>query len=183
MGRGSGRASARARSGLLLGGIAPDSEAVLTAFINLANDVTDHMVFVLDDYHLIEDPSIHQALTFLLDHLPPALHLVLAGRGRAAAAAGPLPGAPTSYWSSAPRTSASRWTRPASFLNRQVGLDLADDELAPLHAQLEGWIAGLQLVVPLPPPSSQAAGMPTISGRHRFIADYLSQDVLGAAAR
>ena len=61
-------------------GMLPDSEAVLSAFINAANDIPDHTVFVLDDYHLIEDPSIHQALTFLLDHLPPMLHFVLAGR-------------------------------------------------------------------------------------------------------
>jgi LuxR family maltose regulon positive regulatory protein len=61
--------------GLLLSGMSPDSEAVLSAFINVASDVPDQLVFVLDDYHLIEDPSIHQALTFLLDHLPPTLHL------------------------------------------------------------------------------------------------------------
>src|SRR5215216_6806764 len=66
--------------GLLLGGMMPDSQAVLSAFINVANDVPDHIVFVLDDYHLIDDPSIHEALTFLLDHLPPTLHFVLAGR-------------------------------------------------------------------------------------------------------
>ena len=66
--------------GLLLGAMAPDRDAVLSAFINVANDLPDHTVFVLDDYHLIEDPSIHQALTFLLDHLPPTLHFVLAGR-------------------------------------------------------------------------------------------------------
>jgi LuxR family transcriptional regulator, maltose regulon positive regulatory protein len=57
--------------------MSPEREAVLSAFINVANDIPDHMVFVLDDYHLIEDPSIHQALTFLLDHLPPTLHFVL----------------------------------------------------------------------------------------------------------
>ncbi len=68
------------RLGLLLGGMLPDSEAVLSAFINVANDVPDHLVFVLDDYHLIEEAAIHRALTFLLDHLPPALHFVLAGR-------------------------------------------------------------------------------------------------------
>jgi LuxR family maltose regulon positive regulatory protein len=66
--------------GLLLGGVAPNREAVLSAFINAANNIPDHTVFVLDDYHLIENPSIHQALTFLLDHRPPAIHFVLAGR-------------------------------------------------------------------------------------------------------
>jgi hypothetical protein len=68
------------RLGLFLGGMSPDSEAVVAAFINAANDVPGHVVFVIDDYHLIEDPSVHQALTFLLDHQPPTLHFVLAGR-------------------------------------------------------------------------------------------------------
>src|SRR5687768_16513823 len=67
--------------GLLLGGMMPDRDAVLAAFVNVADDVPDHTAFVLDDYHLIDDPSIHQALTFLLDHLPPTLHVVLGGRG------------------------------------------------------------------------------------------------------
>src|SRR5215213_5331115 len=52
----------------------PDRDAVLSAFVNIANDLPDHMVFVLDDVHLIEHASIHEALTFHLDHLPPTLH-------------------------------------------------------------------------------------------------------------
>jgi LuxR family maltose regulon positive regulatory protein len=66
--------------GLLLGGMALDREAVLSAFINVTTGLPEHTVFVVDDYHLIPDPSIHQVLTFLLDHLPPILHLMLAGR-------------------------------------------------------------------------------------------------------
>jgi LuxR family maltose regulon positive regulatory protein len=61
-------------SGLLLDAVFAGSEADLAAFINAANEIPDHTVFVVDDYHLIDDPSIHQALTFLLDHLPPMLH-------------------------------------------------------------------------------------------------------------
>jgi hypothetical protein len=67
-------------AGLLLGAMAPDRDAVLSAFINVASGLPEHTVFVLDDYHLIADPAIHQALTFLLDHLPPPLHVVLVGR-------------------------------------------------------------------------------------------------------
>src|SRR5690606_7956348 len=71
----------QSRLGLLLGSIDPDHDAVLTAWLNVANDVSQHTVFVLDDYHLIEDPAIHRAVEFLLDHLPPRLHVVLAARG------------------------------------------------------------------------------------------------------
>jgi len=66
--------------GLLLGGMAPDRDAVLSAFLNVAAGIADHTVFVLDDYHLLADPTIHEALAFLLDHVPPTLHFVLAVR-------------------------------------------------------------------------------------------------------
>jgi LuxR family maltose regulon positive regulatory protein len=59
--------------GILLGAPSPEKEAVLTAFINLANDLDGHTALILEDYHLIEEPDIHEALTFLLDHLPSAL--------------------------------------------------------------------------------------------------------------
>lgn len=61
----------------LLGGLAPDNEAVLAAFINAVEAVPDHTALVLNDYHLITEPSIHQALAFLVDHLPPQLHFIL----------------------------------------------------------------------------------------------------------
>ena len=66
--------------GLLLGALEPDRDAVLSAFMNVANELPDHTVFVLDDTHLIADAAVHEALAFLLDHLPPTLHFVLAGR-------------------------------------------------------------------------------------------------------
>src|SRR5215211_5827726 len=66
--------------GLLLSGSMPDHKAVLSAFVNIAHDNPDHLVFVLDDYHLIQELSIHQAITFLLDHLPPTFHIVLSCR-------------------------------------------------------------------------------------------------------
>jgi len=107
--------------------------------------VPDHTVFVLDDYHLIEDASIHQALTFLLDHLPSTLHFVLAGRREP-----PLPLARYRVRRELLefRTEDLHFSmeETGDFLNRLMGLDLTHDEIVPLHAQLEGWIAGLQLV-------------------------------------
>src|SRR5688572_20766430 len=66
--------------GLLLGGSMPDHNAVLSAFVNIAQDTPDHLIFVLDDYQLIQELSIHQAITFLLDYLPSTFHLVLSCR-------------------------------------------------------------------------------------------------------
>src|SRR5690348_650735 len=66
--------------GVLLGGMTHDIQAVLGAFVNAAADVPEHTIFILDDYHLIEEKAIHRALAFLLDHLPPRVHFVLAVR-------------------------------------------------------------------------------------------------------
>ncbi|HEX5504356.1 MAG TPA: AAA family ATPase, partial [Thermomicrobiales bacterium] len=68
-------------AGLLLGAMGPDRDVALAALVNAADDAPHEMVFVLDDYHAIDADAVHRALTFLLDHLPPMLHVVLAGRG------------------------------------------------------------------------------------------------------
>jgi LuxR family transcriptional regulator, maltose regulon positive regulatory protein len=167
------------RLGLLLGGLTPDSQVVLSAFINLANDLSDHVVFVLDDYHLIAEPAIHEAMTFLLDHLPPALHFVLAGRGE--------PLLPLARYRArqelmelGPADLQFSPEESTAFLVQEMGLDLAPDEVSNLHTQLEGWIAGLQLAaLSLRRQPSRAAKL-AISGQHRFIADYLSQEALAA---
>jgi LuxR family transcriptional regulator, maltose regulon positive regulatory protein len=163
--------------GTLLGAMSPDNKAVLAAFINVANDVPVHTVFVLDDYHLIEDPSIHEAFAFLLDHLPPMLHFVLAGRGR--------PSLPLARYRAHHELMEFRpvdltfWPEETqAFLNKTMGLDLAQAEIDRLHAQLEGWIAGLHLVALSLQQRLTGTDKLVVSGRHRFIADYLSEDVL-----
>jgi LuxR family maltose regulon positive regulatory protein len=161
--------------GLLLGRALPDSKVVLSAFINIANDVPDPIVFILDDYHLIEAPSIHQALTFLLDHLPPTLHFVLAGRTEP-----PLPLAKYRARSELLefRTDDLQFLpeETATFLSEVMDLNLPQDQVAALQAQLEGWIVGLQLAA-LTLRRHTAAEL-IITGKNRFIADYLSEDVL-----
>ena len=154
----------------------PDRDAVLSAFINVANDLPDHTVFVLDDVHLIEDTAIYEALTFLLDHLPPRLHFVLAGRDEP-----PLPlaryRARHELLELRTEDLQFRVDETTSFLNHLMGLDLAADAIVPLHTQLEGWVAGLQLVSLTLHRQSEVSPL-VVSGRHRFIADYLSEDVL-----
>ncbi len=163
--------------GLLLEGMTPDSEGILAAFINTANQAPDPLVFVIDDIHQIEEPSIHKALTFLLDHLPQALHFVLAGRSDP-----PLPLA--HYRGSGEllefRAGELQFYREETvdFLQRQMQLNISDDSAFALHDQLEGWIAGLQLSALSLQRQGEAVEKLVISGRHRFIADYLSEDVL-----
>jgi LuxR family maltose regulon positive regulatory protein len=162
--------------GLLLGAMSPDIDAVLVAFINAAS-VPEHTIFVLDDVHLIEEASIHRALEYLIDHAPPTLHFVLAGRGQP-----PLPLA---------RYRARRELREIhaedlrfapdetrEFLTRLMGLDLGNEDIDLVQAQLEGWIAGLQLASLTLRHHREPSGSPVIRGRHRFIADYLNEEVL-----
>jgi LuxR family transcriptional regulator, maltose regulon positive regulatory protein len=163
--------------GLLLGGVSPDIEAVLAAFINAANDVPHHTVFVLDDYHLIEDPSIHQALTFLLDHLPSTLHFALTSRGE--------PSLPLARYRARAELLELGVTdlqfgleESEVFLNQSMGLELAEDKIIKLQSQLEGWIAGLQLAALTLQQHLTGTDKLVVSGRHRFIADYLGEDVL-----
>jgi LuxR family maltose regulon positive regulatory protein len=167
--------------GLLLGGMSPDSEAILSAFVNVASDVPEHLVFVLDDYHVIEEPSIHQALTFLLDHLPPMLHFVLAVRAEP-----PLPLARYRAKGELLEFRAEDLLflqeETTDFLNELMGLDLAHDQVVRLQTQLEGWIAGLQLVALTLQRHHIGVEELVISGRHRFIADYLREDVLAHLA-
>jgi LuxR family maltose regulon positive regulatory protein len=114
----------------------PPIETVLTALINEVAATPDPFALVLDDYHVIEAEAIHDALTFLLDHLPPQLHLVIATR-----ADPPLPltrlrarGQLTEL-----RQSDLRFTtgEAAAFLNRVMGLNLSPDHVTALESRTE----------------------------------------------
>ncbi len=163
--------------GILLGGIAPERDAVLRAFVNVAATVSDPTVFVLDDYHLIGDPAIHEVLVFLLDHLPPTHRLVLSGR-----ADPPLPLARyrTRHELVELRGEDLQFlaNESAEFLNQRTELGLGEDDIRALHEHLEGWVAGLQLASLTLRRHREAADAPIVTGRHRFIADFLSEDVL-----
>lgn len=163
--------------GLLLNARSPETEAVLSAFINAASESPDPIVFILDDYHLIKDETIHQALTFLLNHAPPNLHFVLAGRGEP-----PLPlaryrahGVILEFRADELRFSPEE---TMEFLENRMGLDLVSEELETLQTQLEGWITGLQLAALAKRQGIQKIDKRTVSGGQRFIADYLREDVL-----
>jgi LuxR family transcriptional regulator, maltose regulon positive regulatory protein len=169
---------AESRFGLLLSGLEPDIDAVLTALVNVGGELDKPLVIVLDDYHLISEAAIHQALTFLLDHLPPTLHVVLNGRGEP-----PLPLARYrarqqlfELWADDLRFSADE---TSGFLDQQTGLNLTPEDMARLYEQTEGWVAGLQLAaLTLRHRRAFSGERPAVSGRNRFIADYLREDVL-----
>ncbi|MFL5758383.1 MAG: LuxR C-terminal-related transcriptional regulator [Thermomicrobiales bacterium] len=165
--------------GLLVGSTDADTDQVLRALLTAAGDLPRPTVFVLDDLHVVDDPAVHQALTFLLDHLPPAVHLVFAGRE-----APPLPIARYRARHELLELQAEELQfelgETKRFLTEHMALDLSDGDIASVHDQLEGWIAGLQLASLTLQRHRETADSLVVTGRHRFIADYLRDDVLAA---
>jgi LuxR family maltose regulon positive regulatory protein len=165
----------------------PPTEAILTALINEIAATPDRIVLVLDDYHLIDAQPIHDALTFLLEHLPPhagpggrcqGMHLVISTREDP-----PLPlarlrarGQLTEV-----RVTDLRFTpsEAAEFLNTSVGLDLSVEDIAALETRTEGWIAGLQLAaISMQGHKDATSFIRSFTGSHHFVLDYLVEEVL-----
>ncbi|UCG23834.1 MAG: AAA family ATPase [Chloroflexota bacterium] len=178
---------------LLRGPQQPPAESFMTALINDILALTQEeaapgriLVLVLDDYHLIHSQDVHQIVTFLLDHLPEKMRLVLVSRTEP-----PLPLARLRGRGHLVTLDGGdlRFTDEEArlFLNRVMGLDLSQDEAAALATRTEGWIAGLQmaaLALGAQRPAEQiASGRPAKAGTDqvagtRFIMDYLLQEVL-----
>ena len=169
------------RVGPLLGPPAPPSfEGLVTALINdLAAQAGDgEVLLVLDDYHLIDAQPVHVSLGFLLEHLPPGLHLVLASR-----ADPPLPLARLRAGGQLAELRAAdlRFTadEAAALLRESAGADLPAAAVAALAARTEGWVAGLQLAaLSLRGQADPAGFVAAFSGSHRYVLDYLAEEVL-----
>ncbi len=133
---------------------------------------------VLDDYHLITAESIHRSLTFLLEHLPPHMHLIIATR-----ADPPLPLARLRVRGQLTELRAAELRfQPAeanAFLKEVMGLHLSPSDVATLQTRTEGWIAGLQLAaLSLQGRTTVSGFLPAFTGSHHFVLDYLSEEVL-----
>ncbi len=158
----------------------PPAEILLTGLINqvAALSPASRLVIVLDDYHLVEAVPIHQAMTFLLDHLPPQLHLVITTRTDP-----PLPLARLRGQGQLIelREADLRFTpeETATFLNQVMRLNLTASDIATLDSCAEGWIVGLQLAaLSLQGQPDKAGFLQAFTGSHRHILDYLAAEVL-----
>lgn len=164
----------------LLGNAGPVATTrVLTSLINDLDQRPGQLVLALDDYHVIEDPSAHEAIGFLLDHAPPNLSVAVATR-----ADPPLPIARLRSRGELVEVRAAdlRFT-PAEaddFLNQLMGLELDLAQVAALDARTEGWVAGLQLAaLSLRGHDHPDAFVDAFTGSHRFVLDYLVEEVIG----
>jgi len=153
-------------------------EPLLTGLLNEVHALGDDLVLVLDDYHVLESPAVHQAVQFVLDHLPPRLHLVIATRVDP-----PLPlsrlrarGQLTEI-----RAQDLRFTseEAADFLNQAMGLSLSVRDVEALEERTEGWAVGLQMAA-LSLQGRQDVGdfIEHFAGSNRFVLDYLTDEVL-----
>ena len=121
-----------------------ETEQLLTMLVNDVAALRQAFALILDDYHLIEELEIHQALDFVFDHLPPGMHVVLISRANPPMPLGRLrvQGQLTEI-----REANLRFTpdEAAAFLNDAMGLGLSSAQIESLEARTEGWVAGLQL--------------------------------------
>ena len=155
----------------------PDEEA-LTGLINEIAQSPYSILLVVDDFQVIDDPSIAEAMTFLLDHLPPTLHLVIASRSDPLL---PIARMRVRGELTELRVSDLRFTpaEAADFLAQVMGLTLSPDDVAALESRTEGWVAGLQLAaLGMRDRTDTAEFIEAFAGSNRFVIDYLIEEVL-----
>jgi LuxR family maltose regulon positive regulatory protein len=156
----------------------PPTETILTYLINEAAEDLASFILVLDDYHVITEKSVHDAINYLIDHLPPQAQVVLSTRS-------------DPPWSISRlrargelvelRAKDLRFTRQEAhqFLGKVLGFDLKEDELKALELRTEGWIVGLQMAALSLQGQDDISGfVKAFTGSNRFILDYLMEEVL-----
>jgi LuxR family maltose regulon positive regulatory protein len=157
----------------------PPLSVVVTALLNDLVSSTEDIILILDDYHVIADPAIQEAMAFFLDHLPAQLHLILATRSD--------PALPLARWRVRGHLVEIRsgdlcftHEETARFFAHQMGLSLSPDAVAILHRRTEGWIAGLQLAaLSLRQHPDRSEWIADFTGGSRYLLEYVQQDILG----
>src|SRR6266699_232468 len=165
--------------GMLQSSQPPPPEAMLTALLNEITTLPDNFVLVLDDYHVIDAKAVDQALTYLVEHLPPQMHLVIATREDPQL---PLARLRARGHLTELRAADLRFTasEAAEFLTQVMGLSLSAADIAALEDHTEGWIAGLQLAaLSMQGHEDAASFIQSFTGSHHFVLDYLLEEVLG----
>ena len=156
----------------------PPIEAVVATLLNDLSAISNDVVLVLDDYHLIDAREVQDGMAFLLEHLPPQIHLVIAGRADPALPLARLRGRGELI---EVRAADLRFTpeEVAAYLNGAMGLALTAQDVAALEGRTEGWIAALQMAALSMQGRDDVAGfIAGFAGDDRYIVDYLAEEVL-----
>ena len=156
----------------------PPGEAGLVALLNDLDAISNDVVLVLDDYHVIDARDVQDGMAFLLEHLPPQIHLVIGSRADPALPLARLRGRGELVEI---RAADLRFTpgEAAAYLNEAMGLALTAADVAALEGRTEGWIAALQLAaLSLQGREDVAAFIAGFAGDDRYIVDFLAEEVL-----
>jgi len=156
----------------------PPLEWVLATIINSISNPESDFVLVLDDYHNIDSPAVHQGMNFIIEHLPPRAHLVIVSR-----ADPPLPLARWLVKGEMVEIRASDLSfsgeETAAFMKQTAGIVLSGPDLELLENRTEGWVAGLKMAAfSLKGKQNISAYIRAFSGSNRYVMDYLAEEVL-----
>jgi len=156
----------------------PPLDSFLAALPQELAAIQRPFVFVVDDFHVLLDPQVHDLLTYVIDNQPPGMHLVLAGRSDPPWPLGRLRA--TGVLSEV-RAGDLRFTlaEAGTLLNDTLGLGLPDQDLSTLETRTEGWVSGLHLAaLSLKHAGDRHAFVEAFAGSDRFVLDYLMEEVL-----
>jgi LuxR family maltose regulon positive regulatory protein len=157
---------------------APPLQSILAGLINALIEQSDEFLLILDDYQLITEPQVHKTLAYLIDHLPPHLHLILATRADPPL---PLPLLLARRHALEVRADQLRCTlqETKAFFQEAMSLQFPDEVIQEVWDRTEGWLVGLQLLgLSLPERADPLTFLREVSGDQRYILDYLTQEVL-----
>ena len=164
--------------GLLRSPKLPPSESLLLALLNEITTIPEDILLVLDDYHLIDARAVDDALAFVLEHLPPRMHLVIATREDPHL---PLARLRARGQLTELRAADLRFSpdEAAEFLEGVMDQHLSEEDIGALETRTEGWIAGLQLAgISMQGHQDATSFIKSFTGTHHFVLDYLVQEVL-----
>jgi LuxR family transcriptional regulator, maltose regulon positive regulatory protein len=156
----------------------PPPKIILTTLISRLQLISHRFALVLDDYHRVSAPIVSEAVSFILDHMPSQMRLVITSREDPVL---PLSRLRARGQLAEIRADDLRFTpeEAAQFLHQMVHVNLSERQVMELDARTEGWIAGLQLAALAMKGSKDISGFITaFTGSHRYILDYLTDEVL-----
>jgi LuxR family transcriptional regulator, maltose regulon positive regulatory protein len=156
----------------------PPTESILTNLLNEIATLEEDFVLVLDDYHVIDAEVVDDALAFVLEHLPPRMHLVIATREDPHL---PVARLRARNQLTELRAADLRFTpsEAAEFLEGAMGMNLSAEVIAAVETRTEGWIAGLQLAaLSMRGREDVSAFVRAFAGDNRYVLDYLVEEVL-----
>lgn len=156
----------------------PPIDSILTVLLNEISAIPNDITLILDDYHLTDSKSVDDVLTFLIEHLPPQMHLVITTREDPSL---PIPRLRARNQLTEIRAMDLRFNpaEATEFLNQVMNLDLSVEDVAALDKRTEGWIAGLQLAaLSMKGQEDVHDFIQAFTGDHRYIVDYLVEEVL-----